>query len=330
MKAPSFINPKGILFREDCLMVMSEIKADTINCIFADPPFNINKLYTDTRYKDKKSKTEYEEWTRKWLSECVRILKPGGSLFIYHRPQDLIGIGAYLNKNPYVSFRNWVAVNMKNGFPIRRRLHPTHYGLLYYVKNGDEFTFNVVRTQTPKCRHCDKLIKDYGGYRDRFEQWEDEGGTPCIQISDYWDDARPERHYKNRPISINELPYEIAERAILMSTNEGDIVFDPFGGSGSTFYAAQINNRYWIGSEIGDNKYIIHRMMLVTRNMSKIAPAKFKRLFINNSSENLALGEKAHEKLSNKLSRLKEQLKKGSQKKKNVRYSHRMTNRIFD
>lgn len=249
MISPSHINSKGILFHDDCLVVMRNIISGTIDCVFADPPFNLNKSYEDTNYADKVDELKYENWVKEWLFESMRILKPGGSLFIYHMPNFLIKISAYVNTFPNMRFRNWIALNMKSGFPIKNRMHPAHYGLLYYVKRGEKFTFNVVRSRTPTCRHCGKLTKDYGGYRNKFSKWEDEEGIPWTQISDFWDDTRPARQYdKKRPFKINELPYEIPERAILMSTQEGDLIFDPFGGSGSTYYAACVNNRLWIGS----------------------------------------------------------------------------------
>ena len=261
---PVYVSNSGALFQENCLVFMQFIKDGAVDCVFADPPFNLNKSYEDTSYDDNMGSLEYEEWTKRWLFECCRILRPGGALFAYHVPAGLIKIAGYLNSIPSMKFRNWIALNMKSGFPIRNRLHPAHYGLLYYVKEGGEIKFNVVRTQTPVCRHCGKLIKDYGGYRKIFKKWEDERGIPWVQISDFWDDTRPARQYdKRRPFQINELPYEISERAILITTSEGDTVFDPFGGGGSTYYAASLNHRFWLGTEIGSTKFIVQRLVTI-------------------------------------------------------------------
>ena len=140
---------------------------------------------------------------------------------------------------------------MKSGFPIKGRLHPANYGILYYVKRGEKFTFNVVRQKPPVCRHCGKLIRDYGGYRKKYEKFEDEDGIPWIQISDFWEDTRPARQDKSRKLKINELPVHIPERIILMASNPGDVVLDIFGG-GSTYHAAQMHERFWIGCDIAE------------------------------------------------------------------------------
>jgi site-specific DNA-methyltransferase (adenine-specific) len=327
MNAISFINAKGILFQADCLEVMATIESDTINCVFADPPFNINKPYHDTSYVDKITTDQYDQWTRAWLYECIRILKPGGSLFIYHLPYQLMQIGAFLNSIPVLTFKNWIALNMKNGFPIKNRLHPAHYGILYYTKNGCQSPFNVVRTQTPICRHCGKLIKDYGGYREKFKKWEDAAGIPWIQISDFWEDTRPTRHYKNRPLTTNELPYEIAERTILFSTNKGDIVLDPFGGSGSTCFAASLTDRLWIGIEIGSTNHIIQNLLRLDDSFQKKAPMKLRRIFNKSNLNSLAITDKREMELSELVKKYGARTRGKINK---MRYSHRMTNKIFE
>ena len=170
------------------------------------------------------------------------------------------GVRAWLNTIPTLEYRNWIAMKMKNGFPIRNRLHPAHYGLLYYVKRGAKPTFNVVRHRIATCRHCRGELPDYGGYRKKFTKYEDDTGTPWIQISDFWEDTRPERSAKSREGIVNELPMHVPERAILIATHPGDTVLDVFGGSGSTYHAAQFHGRKWIGGEIADVKPILRRM----------------------------------------------------------------------
>ncbi len=326
----SFINSKGILFESDCLSAMKGMKENSLDCIFADPPFNLNKIYSDTKYDDNMDEHKYELWVQEWLFECIRVLKPGGSLFVYHVPSFLIKVATYINTFPNMLFRNWIALNMKSGFPIRNRMHPAHYGLLYYVKNGEKFTFNVVRSRTPVCRHCGGLIKDYGGYRGKFKKWEDEDGIPWTQISDYWDDTRPARQYdKKRKFQINELPYGIPERAILMSTNPGDIVFDPFGGSGSTYKAAQINDRHWVGTEVGDTIIIVSRLFELDYIFNSNPPKKLVEIFNSNGKTKINLTKKRQQELASISKRVKKEIE-SLPVKKNGRYSHRMTNKIFE
>lgn len=251
---------EGLLFQGDCLMLLQEMVSDSVNVAFADPPFNLGKNYGTDSFTDRLASQEYRAWCQTWLMEMIRVLKPGGALFLYHWPKPLMELGAWLNSIPTIEFRNWIALKMKAGFPIKSRLHPAHYGMLYYIKKGAQPTFNVVRHRAPTCRHCGGELRDYGGYRKKFDKYQDEAGVPWIQVSDFWEDTRPERSTKSREETINELPMHVPERAILIATNPGDVVLDVFGGSGSTYHAAQFHQRKWIGCEIGNVEPILRRM----------------------------------------------------------------------
>ncbi len=269
---------KGALYQGDCLVLLGEMGSNSIDCIFADPPFNLGKSYGSRSIADRLPNAEYLEWTRHWLSECVRVLKPGGSLFVYHIPKRLVAISSYLNTLENMEFRHWIAIKMKNSFPIRGRLHPAHYGLLYYTKQGGKPKFHIIRTPSPVCRHCGKLIRDYGGYRKKYKT--NDQNIPLVQLADIWDDVSPNIHRKSRPKAINELPSTIPERAILISTNKGDIVFDPFAGGGGTLSAAELNGRYWLGSELGATAHASRRILREAKSPRRSElPSKIKKVF---------------------------------------------------
>lgn len=246
---PFLTTNKGVLFNADCLEAFKFIKNETINCVFADPPFNLGKDYGH-KISDDLKQEEYLDWTQSWLSESIRVLTPGGSLFIYNIPKWLLHIGNFLMER--MTFRNWIAITMKNTFPRGNNLYPAHYGLLYFTK-GTPQVFNKIRIPIPICRHCGKEIKDYGGHRHKLN----EAG---LNLSDFWEDTSPVRHNKFKTRVANELKPMIPERAILMSTNAGDIVLDPFGGGGTTFQMAEKNDRYWIGMEVGTCEPIVERL----------------------------------------------------------------------
>lgn len=240
----------GVLFQEDCLKLLPLIREGSIDCIFADPPFNIGKDYKNG-YDDKRQSEEFIIWCKEWISQCSRILKTGGSFFIYATPELNIKFGNILNES--LSFRHWIALTMKGTFRRGLRLYPAHYSLLYYTK-GEPKTFNFLRTPIPTCRHCKGEIPDYGGHRGSLN-------PSGLNLTDFWTDTSPNRHrkFKVRP-GVNELKLIIPERAILISTNENDVVLDPFGGGGSTFQAAEKNKRNWIGIEKYDCKYIQRKL----------------------------------------------------------------------
>lgn len=82
-----------------------------------------------------------------------------------------------------------------------------------------------------------------------------------VNVSDVWTDIYPVRHKRDKNRKYNELSVKLLNRIISMSTNEGDIVFDPFGGSGTTYAVAQLLNRKWIGCELGDCEIIKQRLI---------------------------------------------------------------------
>ena len=255
-----YSSTKGVFFRADCMHLLAGIKQDSIDLVFIDPPFNLGKDYGVGNYNDRMETEAYRTWCHEWLLELIRVLRPGGALFLYHWPFWLIEFAAWLNTLPAIQYRSWIALKMKSGFPIKGRIHPAHYGLLYYTKKGASGTFNVIRHRTPTCRHCGKMTRDYGGYRKKFEKFEDEKGVPWIQISDFWEDTRPARQDKVRKNCVNELPLHIPERCILLASNPGDVVLDCFGGGGSTYHAAQNHKRKWIGCELGDPAPTLRRI----------------------------------------------------------------------
>ena len=245
-----FTSEKGALYNTDCLKLLPTLEDETFDCVFADPPFNLNKFYGQG-INDNKKEFEYLEWSKEWLTQCVRLLKPGGSLFIYNIPKWNMLFGSFLYD--LLDFRHWIAIDFKSSMPISGKLYPAHYGLLYFSK-GKPTTF--IRPKTPifKCRKCGVSVKDYGGYKKHIES---NGG---VNLSDVWTDISPVRHKKYKNRESNELPEKLLERVLKISTLENDLILDPFGGSGTTYVVAERMNRRWLGCEIGDCKSTIERL----------------------------------------------------------------------
>jgi DNA methylase len=242
----------GVLFKGDCLNTLPCIHDETIDTVFCDPPFNLGKEYA-SRIDDSRSDKEYVAWCRRWIGECIRTLKPGGSFFLYNIPRWNIQLGAYLDEQG-MTFRHWIAVSIKFGLPIPGRLYPCHYSLLYYSK-GKPKTFRSIRTPIKTCRHCRGEIRDYGGHRGAMN-------PNGVNLTDVWDDIPPVRHwkFKSKKRKANQLSTKLLARVVEMSTRKGDIVLDPFGGSGTTFDVCERLERHWIGVELDDCEVIIERL----------------------------------------------------------------------
>jgi site-specific DNA-methyltransferase (adenine-specific) len=242
----------GVLYEGDCTKLLPAVIDESIDTIFADPPFNLSKKY-GKKVNDDRPDNEYVQWSKQWLDECIRALKPGGAFFIYNLPKWNIILGNHLVESG-LDFRHWIAVNIKLSLPIPGRLYPSHYSLLYFTK-GKPKTFQRIRTPIERCRHCNGEIKDYGGHRGAMN-------PNGVNLTDVWNDITPVRHwkFKSRKRSANQLSTKILERVIRMTTDEGDIVFDPFGGSGTTYDVCERLNRHWIGMEIENCDLIIERL----------------------------------------------------------------------
>lgn len=253
---PFFETESGTLYNDDCIKVLSTISDQSIDMVFADPPFNLSKVY-DEGINDNLSMTAYTEWCFKWIEECIRILKPGGALFIYNIPKWTTTFSEFLNKR--MTLRSWIAVDMKFSLPLSGRLYPAHYGLLYYIKGDKPRIFNKQRIPIQTCRHCGGEIKDYGGYKNKM--------NPLgVNVSDVWTDIYPVRHKNQKNRTYNELSVKMLDRIISMTTKPGDVVFDPFGGSGTTYVVAELLGRKWIGSELGNCKIIADRFATIRRD----------------------------------------------------------------
>lgn len=230
----------GRLFEADSIKFLSTLDAESVDLAFADPPFNLGKKYS-SKINDARATKDYLAWCQQWLDEMVRVLKPGGALFLWNLPKWNLPLGAYLGDK--LTFRHWIAVDIKYSLPIQKRLYPSHYSLLYFVKGDKPAIFHPDRTPVPCCRHCGGELRDYGGYKDKMN-------PKGVNLSDVWTDIPPVRHAKYKKRDANALALKIMDRVVSMASDPGSLVLDPFGGSGTTYIAAELTGRRWIGCEL--------------------------------------------------------------------------------
>jgi site-specific DNA-methyltransferase (adenine-specific) len=237
---PILTTPQGKLYQGDCLEVMKTLESNIVDLVFADPPFNLGKKYS-SKINDKRTEAEYLNWCKLWLDEMIRLLKPGGALFLWNLPKWNLPLGAYLGEQ--LTFRHWVAVDMKYSLPIANRLYPSHYSLLYFIKGERPAIFHPDRLPIACCRHCGGEVRDYGGYKGAMN-------PKGINLSDVWVDIPPVRHTKYKKRDANALPLKLMDRILSIASDPDSVVFDPFGGSGTTYVTAELTGRKWIGCEL--------------------------------------------------------------------------------
>lgn len=226
---PTYRVPGGEIVCCDALDLLNAMRDETADIVFLDPPFNLGKEYGGKGKKaDSLEESEYWDFMVRILKRSMDLLKPGGALYLYHLPRWAFQFSNLLHQR--LLFRHWIAVSMKNGFARGQSLYPAHYALLYFTK-GPPKTFTRPKIAPSRCRHCNKYIKDYGGYKQYIENG--------INISDVWDDLSPVRHSKYKTRASNELPIELPRRVIEISGMSGGVFVDPFAGSGTTLLAAR-------------------------------------------------------------------------------------------
>ena len=238
---PCFQTDLGALFGNDCMRILPHIRDEVADCIFADPPFNLNKAYGENS-NDQRPEHDYITWCQSWIDQCIRITKSGGAIYLYNIPKWNIIFGSYL-MGKGLEFRHNIAIDFKSSLPIQGKLYPSHYSLLYFTK-GKPKTFRKIRIPIEICRHCGGEVKDYGGHRHAMN-------PNGANLRDVWTDIPPVRHwkFKAKERRANALSTKILDRVVEISTVPGDLIIDPFGGSGTTFAVCEKKNRHWIGME---------------------------------------------------------------------------------
>lgn len=222
----------------DCLDLLKKIPDNSVDMTFADPPFNLKKKYSG--YKDSLEFEDYIGWCDQWINEMVRITKPTGSIFVHNIPKWLSYYVKILNE--HANFKHWIAWYAPTS-PMGKSLQPAHYGILYYVKEPKQTKVYETRMPHERERKSCYLRKDYGGKKAKLHPF-----GPLT--SDIWTDIHRIKHNKYRDEHPCQLPTALLERLVLMATDEGDIVLDPFVGTGTTAVAVKKLGRNYIGFDL--------------------------------------------------------------------------------
>jgi site-specific DNA-methyltransferase (adenine-specific) len=202
----------------------------------------------------------------------VRVTKPTGSIFLHNIPKWLTYYTTYLNK--MAEFKHWISWDAPSA-PMGKSLQPSHYGILYYVKNKKLSKYNEIRYPHKRCRKCEYLLKDYGGKKAGLHPF-----GPLL--SDVWTDIHRIKHNKYRDNHPCQLPVHLLERIILMTTEEGDVVLAPFIGTGTTAIAAKRLGRNYIGFDIDSNYVNISENKLSLEKANSKIGKTWISFFINN------------------------------------------------
>ena len=238
-------NEQHRIYHGDALSVMNDmIPDDSVDLIFADPPYNIGKDFAGR--KDKWACDEdYLQWCYQWLDLCVRKLKPTGSMYVMTATQFMPFFDIHLREKLTILSR-LVWEYDSSGVQAKHYYGSMYEPILYCVKNKDCYTFNsddiMVEARTGSVR---KLID----YRKNPPQPYSAKKVP----GNVWYFPRVRyrmEEYENHP---TQKPIALLERIVTASSNVGDIVLDPFSGTFTTSYVAKRLGRRSVGIEIQED-----------------------------------------------------------------------------
>ena len=238
-KKPSFSGELfNVIHQGDAIEILKEYPDESIDLVFADPPYNLDKDYSV--YDDEKPEEKYINWCNEWLSEYARVLKPTGSLYVLNLPHWSLHHAHFLNQ--HLHFQNWIVWDALSA--PRGKIMPAHYSLLFYTKSQNDFTFNPVKEIDAR-HYCLRS----SCIRERKKT----GGDDKVTLNDIWWDIHRIKHRRDRDHHPCQLPEPFMSRLIQMSTNRGDIVLDAFGGAGTTPITALQLGRGYVAIDLDPN-----------------------------------------------------------------------------
>ena len=217
------------IVRGDSVQEMSNLVASSVDLIIADPPYNLGKDYGNNH--DHMKFDAYLSFSREWVKEAHRILAPNGTLFVFMGFRFISYLYEILERELHMFFKSWIVWHYTQGIGKRKGFSPRHDDILMFTKSrSGKFNLDAVR-----------VPQKY--YRERNNM---RGANP----GDVWEFSHVHYCNPNRQPHPTQKPEGLIERMVLAASDEGDLVLDPFSGSGTTLRVCQQLNRKAIGIEL--------------------------------------------------------------------------------
>lgn len=272
----------GKIHHGDCLKLLPKIADGAVDLAFADPPFNIGYKYD--KYHDRQEDQDYLDWCAAWIEQLHRILKPTGTFWLAIGDEyaaELKWIATRQIPERFI-MRSWVVWYYTFGVNCTRKFNRSHAHLFQFIKNDKEFTFNaedpLVRVPSARALvYGDSRANPKGRLPDDTWVLRPQDAPESFQsMEDTWYYSRVAGTFKERQgFHGCQMPEQLLGRIIRVSSNEGDTVFDPFTGSGTTLAVAKKLGRKFLGTELSQDyaRYATERLASIAAGDPLDGPA---------------------------------------------------------
>lgn len=248
----------------DLFSIINFLPDNFIDLLFIDPPYNLNKVFNSVKFKEV-SIHEYEKWMDSWLSKLMRLLKPTASVYIcgdWKNSSAIFNVGT-----KYLKVKNRICWEREKGRGSKSNWKNCTEDIWYFTVS-ENFTFNLDEVKLKR-----KVLAPYKSSEGKPKDWnhEDKGNFRITHPSNIWTDVTvPFWSMPENTDHPTQKPEKLLAKIILASSNQGDLVFDPFIGSGTASVVAKKLKRNYCGIEL-DEKFAglsIKRLKLAEENNS--------------------------------------------------------------
>lgn len=256
----------GRLYQGDAIEWLKSLPSASVDLVFADPPYNIKKASWD----EFESMQAYVDWSRRWIEQAARVLKPTGTLYVCGFSEILADVK--VAAAPLFHGCRWLVWHYKNKANLGKDWGRSHESIVHFRK-GKQQTFNVDDVRIPYGAHTLKYpdhpqaeTSQYGkGSKTERDDWTPHpGGAKAKDVLEIPTTCNGMGEKTPHP---TQKPEELLRKLILASSNPGDTVIDPFSGSGTTAVVAEQLGRRWMAcdNDAQHNEWAIQRLERIVR-----------------------------------------------------------------
>ena len=233
-----------VIYHGDAIEILrNEITDESIDMVFVDPPYNIGKKFS--KFDDKwPSDAEYAEWCYQWINECIRVLKPTGTMYLMTSTQAMPFLDLYVRERLAILSRI-VWYYDSSGVQAKKYYGSTYEPILHCVKNASSYCFNADDIRVEAKTGAKRKLIDYRGEAAKPYNTKKVPGN-------VWEFPRVRYRMNEYEEHPSQKPEALMERMIRASSCEGDVVLDPFAGAFTTAAVGKALSRNSISIESQD------------------------------------------------------------------------------